>query len=79
MFQRFDRDRDGALNDEELQRVFEASPRIPLPDNLTEVVATNPAGNITLSGWIAAWRYAYALLFVNLSYEALNGQHARIL
>ncbi|KAL7747724.1 ERMES complex Ca(2+)-binding regulatory GTPase gem1 [Sorochytrium milnesiophthora] len=60
LFQTFDKDKDGVLNDVELEELFSTSPGNPwllsntfgmFPDS----TITNPEGHITLQGFLAQW------------------------
>lgn len=54
LFQKFDKDKDGALNDEELRELFFTAPSLPWADDEYAVV-TNNKGAVTFQGFLALW------------------------
>ncbi|XP_063378194.1 mitochondrial Rho GTPase isoform X1 [Cydia fagiglandana] len=54
LFEKYDRDKDGMLNPNELKNVFSSCPRIPW-HNLRYTVPTNEKGYLTLQGWMCRW------------------------
>lgn len=57
LFDRSDRDGDGALSTEELRSVFSACPASPWPSfsELKRTVPTNEKGYVTHHGWLCRW------------------------
>lgn len=57
LFERNDRDLDGALSPDELKTLFSACPALPWPSlsDLRRTVPTNEKGWLTLHGWICRW------------------------
>lgn len=58
LFILFDKDNDGGLNDEELERLFYPTPGIPKSwrdNNFPRSVVCNEQGYVTLQGWLAQW------------------------
>lgn len=57
LFERSDRDLDGALSPEELKMLFSACPTLPWSSqsDLRRTVPTNEKGWLTLHGWICRW------------------------
>lgn len=58
LFILFDKDNDGGLNDEELERLFYPTPGIPQSwkdNNFPRSVVCNDQGYVTLQGWLAQW------------------------
>lgn len=57
LFERNDRDLDGALSPDELKSIFSACPALPWPSisDLRRTVPTNEQGWLTLHGWICRW------------------------
>lgn len=57
LFERNDRDLDGALSPDELKSLFSACPSLPWPSSsdLRRTVPTNQKGWLTLHGWICRW------------------------
>lgn len=66
LFDRFDRDKDGALNPTELKNVFSCCPVIPW-HNLRYTVPTNEKGYLTLQGWMCRWSLMALLDLQNTS------------
>lgn len=54
LFERSDRDCDGALSNDEYKQVFSACPALPWMD-LKRTVPTNDKGYLTLHGWMCRW------------------------
>ena len=55
VFHKYDKDRDGALNQEELNDLFSVFPYEPWGPDVLNTVCANQAGNITLKGFISQW------------------------
>ena len=58
LFILFDKDNDGGLNDQELERLFYPTPGIPKSwkdNNFPRSVVCNEQGYVTLQGWLAQW------------------------
>lgn len=57
IFERSDRDGDGALSTEEYRSIFNACPSLPWPSftDLRRTVPTNDKGYMTLHGWMCRW------------------------
>ncbi|XP_077300765.1 mitochondrial Rho GTPase isoform X2 [Arctopsyche grandis] len=54
LFERHDKDKDGALNTAELRNVFSCCPQVPW-HHLRQTVPTNEKGNLNLQGWLCRW------------------------
>jgi Ras family protein T1 len=74
LFQCFDKDNDGALNQVELEELFSTTPCVPWEAvNLRESI-TNEEGSITLQGFLAQWSMTTLLNYkITLSYFAYLG------
>lgn len=56
LFEAFDKDQDGALNQDELTDLFSTSPGNPwAAQQFPETTVANDAGAVTLQGWLAQW------------------------
>lgn len=58
LFVKFDRDKDGGLDDNELEAMFKTTPGLPklwLSSNFPYSTVINNRGFITLQGWLAQW------------------------
>ncbi|XP_041977694.1 mitochondrial Rho GTPase isoform X1 [Aricia agestis] len=66
IFEKYDRDKDGMLNPNELKNVFSCCPRIPW-HNLRYTVPTNEKGFLTLQGWMCRWTLMTLLDLQNTS------------
>ena len=55
LFERSDRDNDGALSPEEFRVVFSTCPMPPFSTDITRTVPTNENGWPTLHGWMCRW------------------------
>ncbi|GAB0086407.1 Mitochondrial Rho GTPase [Sergentomyia squamirostris] len=55
LFDRADRDGDGALSPEEFKNLFSACPSLPWMSDIKWTVSTNENGFLTLHGWISRW------------------------
>jgi mitochondrial Rho GTPase 1 len=55
LFERSDRDGDGALSPEEFKSVFSVCPTPPFSTDIKRTVPTNAQGFPTLHGWICRW------------------------
>lgn len=57
LFNRYDRDGDGALSPKELNVLFSNCPRLPWPSfsELRRIVPTNEKGWLTIHGWMCRW------------------------
>ncbi|MBW0490571.1 hypothetical protein O181_030286 [Austropuccinia psidii MF-1] len=56
LFEAFDKDLDGALNNEELSNLFSTSPGNPwFNQGFPDTTVTNDVGSVTLQGWLAQW------------------------
>ncbi|XP_055699811.1 mitochondrial Rho GTPase isoform X12 [Phlebotomus papatasi] len=55
LFDRSDRDGDGALSPEEFRNLFSACPSPPWMSDIKWTVSTNENGYLTLHGWISRW------------------------
>jgi mitochondrial Rho GTPase 1 len=74
LFQCFDKDNDGALNDNELEELFSTAPGIPWEGTGTRESITNEEGSITLQGFLAQWSMTTLLNHkITLSYFAYLG------
>ncbi|KAG9306215.1 hypothetical protein G9A89_016119 [Geosiphon pyriformis] len=76
IFQAFDKDKDGALKDDELSQLFSTAPPGPPWKNseLSETTITNEAGAVTLQGWLAQWSMTTLLDYTTtLAYLAFLG------
>ncbi|KAJ3277074.1 ERMES complex Ca(2+)-binding regulatory GTPase gem1 [Terramyces sp. JEL0728] len=74
LFQIFDKDNDGALNQQELEDLFSTAPAIPWEDTAHKQCFTNEEGNITLQGFLAQWSMITLLNYkTTLSYLAYLG------
>lgn len=54
LFEKFDKDKDRALNEEELENLFQTSPGNPWVD-LEYTTVTNKLKYVTLKGFLALW------------------------
>lgn len=58
LFERYDKDRDGALNAKELSEIFSTSPGNPWANTtFPDTTIADDLGSVTLQGWLAQWRY----------------------
>ncbi|CAG8461994.1 8997_t:CDS:10 [Acaulospora morrowiae] len=58
IFQVFDKDKDGALKDSELEQLFSTTPSNPWTNSeFPHTTITNEADAVTLQGWLAQWRH----------------------
>jgi Ras family protein T1 len=74
LFQCFDKDNDGALNDAELDELFSTAPGIPWEGTGARESITNEVGSITLQGFLAQWSMTTLLNHrTTLSYCAYLG------
>jgi len=77
IFQAFDKDKDGALNQEELDNLFSTSPGNPWTENFPESTLTNSSNSITLQGFLAQWSMttllSYKTTLAYLAYLGYNG------
>lgn len=55
LFERSDRDGDGALSSDEYKLIFSACPQLPWNSDLKRTVPTNDKGWLTHHGWICRW------------------------
>lgn len=55
LFERSDKDNDGALSPDEFKRVFSACPSPPFSSDIKRTVPTNEKGWPTLHGWMCRW------------------------
>ncbi|CAL1712907.1 unnamed protein product [Somion occarium] len=56
IFESFDKDQDGALNQEELNDLFSTSPGSPWANQkFPDTTVANDTGAVTLQGWLAQW------------------------
>lgn len=56
LFQVHDKDKDGALNSEELEELFSPAPQIPWGQtDFPNSTVTNESGSVTLQGFLAQW------------------------
>lgn len=55
LFERNDKDNDGALSPDEFKRVFSACPSPPFSSDIKRTVPTNEKGWPTQHGWICRW------------------------
>ncbi|KAI8370546.1 EF hand associated-domain-containing protein [Radiomyces spectabilis] len=56
LFQAFDKDKDGALNHQELEALFSTSPGNPWANTaFPHTTITTETGSVTLQGWLAQW------------------------
>jgi len=76
-FQAFDKDKDGALNNDELNNLFSTSPGNPWKENFPESTLTNSSNSITLQGFLAQWSMttllSYKTTLAYLAYLGYNG------
>ncbi|XP_047737860.1 mitochondrial Rho GTPase 1 [Hyalella azteca] len=61
LFERHDRDKDGALSPAETVSLFATCPGVPWGPELCTTVTTNSAGYVTLAGFLAQWTLWTAL------------------
>ena len=54
LFEKFDKDKDRSLNEEELEKLFQTSPGNPWPD-LENTTVTNKMKWVTLKGYLGQW------------------------
>ncbi|XP_063961643.1 mitochondrial Rho GTPase 1-A-like isoform X1 [Lytechinus pictus] len=54
-FEKYDKDRDGALSPAELQTLFQTCPMMPWGPDVNMTVCTNEKGWITLHGYLSQW------------------------
>ncbi|KAJ3532773.1 hypothetical protein NM688_g7374 [Phlebia brevispora] len=75
LFQVYDKDKDGALNEEELDDLFSTSPGNPwVSQKFPETTEVNERGNVTLAGWLAQWSMTTLLSYKQtLEYLAYFG------
>ncbi|CAH7688982.1 P-loop containing nucleoside triphosphate hydrolase protein [Phakopsora pachyrhizi] len=75
LFEVFDKDLDGALNEDELTNLFSTSPGNPwLNQGFPETTVTNNSDAVTLQGWLAQWSMTTLLdPRVTLAYLAYLG------
>ncbi|CAG8607356.1 13079_t:CDS:10, partial [Acaulospora colombiana] len=75
IFQVFDKDKDGALKDSELEQLFSTTPANPwINSEFPHTTITNEAGAVTLQGWLAQWSMTTSLDYkTTLSYLAYLG------
>lgn len=76
VFAKFDRDKDGALNSQELEELFNStSPGNPwIAQNFPDTTVTNESGSITLQGFLAQWAMTTLLDYrTTLSYFGYLG------
>ncbi|CAG8515241.1 11064_t:CDS:10 [Ambispora gerdemannii] len=76
IFQSFDKDKDGALKDDELEQLFSTAPQgSPWTNSeFPETTITNEAGAVTLQGWLAQWSMTTLLDYkTTLAYLAFLG------
>ncbi|KAI8899737.1 P-loop containing nucleoside triphosphate hydrolase protein [Globomyces pollinis-pini] len=74
LFQVFDKDNDGALNDYELMELFSTAPCIPWEGKGVRESITNNQGAITLQGFLAQWSMTTLLNYrITLGYLAYLG------
>ena len=55
VFHKFDMDKDGALNESEMNDLFSVFPYEPWGPDVLNTVCANQAGNITLKGFLSQW------------------------
>uniref|UniRef100_A0A1L8E3N2 Mitochondrial Rho GTPase n=1 Tax=Nyssomyia neivai TaxID=330878 RepID=A0A1L8E3N2_9DIPT len=55
LFERSDRDGDGALSPEEFRNLFSACPNTPWMSDVKWTVSTDDNGYLTLHGWVSRW------------------------
>ncbi|KAJ3339655.1 ERMES complex Ca(2+)-binding regulatory GTPase gem1 [Kappamyces sp. JEL0680] len=73
LHQVFDKDNDGALNQEELENLFSTAPAIPWEGTGVQSI-TNEYGSLTLQGFLAQWSLTTLLNYkTTLSYFAYLG------
>ncbi|KAF2353784.1 Small GTPase superfamily [Trinorchestia longiramus] len=70
LFERHDRDKDGALSPAELVSLFSTCPGVPWGPELQTTVHTNASGYVTLAGYLAQWTL-WTLLEVSKTLEYL--------
>lgn len=74
LFNRFDRDKDSALNSVELENLFATTPGIPWGKSFSENTITDFNGNVTLRGFLALWNMTTLLDYATtLRYLACLG------
>ncbi|CAG8484180.1 4298_t:CDS:10 [Ambispora leptoticha] len=76
IFQAFDKDKDGALKDDELEQLFSTAPQgSPWTNSeFPQTTITNEAGAVTLQGWLAQWSMTTLLDYkTTLAYLAFLG------
>ena len=58
LFEANDKDRDGALNEKELEGLFSTAPDSPWAGTMfPDTTIADDSGSVTLQGWLAQWRY----------------------
>lgn len=73
LFQSYDKDKDGALNEQELERAFETSPSNPWSQMGLNTITTDK-GALTLQGYLAMWSMTTLLDYkTTLAYLAYLG------
>jgi Ras family protein T1 len=76
-FEAYDKDQDGALNNDELNNLFSTSPGNPWTENFPESTLTNNLNSITLQGFLAQWSMttllSYKTTLAYLAYLGYNG------
>ncbi|KAL1922288.1 uncharacterized protein VTP21DRAFT_9827 [Calcarisporiella thermophila] len=80
LFQLFDRDKDGALKEDELNSLFSTSPGVPqswVAGEFPETTITNEVGAVTLQGFLAQWSMttlvSYRTTLAYLAYLGFDG------
>ena len=62
LFEANDKDRDGALNEKELEGLFSTAPGSPWAGTMfPDTTIADDSGSVTLQGWLAQWRYGPCL------------------
>ncbi|EPZ31047.1 EF hand associated, type-2 domain-containing protein [Rozella allomycis CSF55] len=77
LFYVFDKDKDGALNNEELNKMFSICPTLPWDEQGQGSTVTNDQGFLTLQGFLAQWSMTtlldYRLTLKYLAYLGYEG------
>ncbi|RKP17005.1 mitochondrial Rho GTPase [Rozella allomycis CSF55] len=77
LFYVFDKDKDGALNNEELNKMFSICPALPWDEHGQGSTVTNDQGFLTLQGFLAHWSMTtlldYGLTLEYLAYLGYEG------
>lgn len=75
LFQAYDKDKDGALKQSEVEDLFSTSPGQPWTDqDFPNTTVTNDHGAVTLQGWLAQWSMTTLLDYkITLAYLAYLG------